>query len=299
MNENTIPGVSLSSLSAAKGRSKLVPCLVSFNGDSLDLVFRLSKDSAVIGRDGQSDILLSKEGVSRQHARIDRHNHSFMLTDLQSLNGTIVNDEPIEQVVLQDGDRIVLGNTELRFCHMDEIRLELHQSLRERAMQDHLTNVANRQFFLESLKKETSYSMRQSQPLSCIMMDIDHLKKINDEHGPEAGDLILRKIAAHLNDGLRSYDVLCRYGGEEFAILLRDTALSNALVFSERLRKRTETLRIPFKGQDLRVTLSVGVASLNPDYVQDAMDLVREADRYLYTAKSQGGNRVCSSRTVV
>lgn len=298
MNENTIPGVSLRPLKPAKS-AKRIPCLVLYNGDSMETVFRLSRPSHVIGRDSQSDILLSREGVSRQHARVDRHDESFAITDLQSLNGTLLNDEPIEQAVLKDGDRLTFGDTVLRFSFLDELKLEFHDAVRERAVQDHLTHVANRQFFLEMLRKETSYSLRQGQPLSCIMMDIDRLKKINDEHGPEAGDLVLRKIATHLSDGLRSYDVLCRYGGEEFAILLRDTALANALVFSERLRKRTETLEIAHAGGKLSVTLSVGVASLNPNYVQDAMDLVREADRHLYTAKAQGGNRVCSARTNV
>lgn len=263
----------------------------------MDEIFRLEKPSLLIGRGQHVDIQLSSAGISRQHARIDRHDNSFIITDLNSLNGTQINENRIQQSALQEGDKVTVGEAEFRFCFLSEDTIDFHSTLKESAVYDHLTQVTNKSFFLEMLRKETSYALRQGQNLSCIMLDIDRLQKINVEHGVEAGDVILRKVAQSLNEGLRSYDILCRYGGEEFVILLRDTALDNALVFSDRILKRVSRLLVPFAGKSLSVTISVGVSHLNPDQIQDAYDLIREADRHLQTAKMMGGNRVCSQRT--
>lgn len=300
MNENTTPGISLSILKTAKKRPSRVPCLVLFDGDRMDVIYQLQGPSNVIGRGTQSTILLSNDGVSRLHARIDQHDeHSFTITDLQSTNGTLVNEEPISQATLKEGDLVILGEAALRFCFLDSGQLELHRSQREQSVHDNLTNISNKQFFLEMLRKETSYCIRQRQPMTCLMLNIDHLQEVNKTFGNKAGDVVLQSIATRLQDGLRSYDILSRYEGGEFAILLRDTALDNALGFSDRIRMRLASAPIVFQDQSISITVSIGVASLNPDYIQDSMDLIREASRHLHTAKTKGGNMVCSSRTNV
>lgn len=300
MSDNTIPGISLSILKTAKKKYSRVPCLVLFDGDQMDSIYPIQGSSNVIGRGQQSTILLSNDGVSRQHARIDQHDeNSFIITDLQSTNGTIVNEEPVSQITLKEGDLVILGEAALRFCFLDQAQLEMHRSQREKTVHDNLTNISNKQFFLEMLRKETSYCIRQRQPMTCLMLNIDRLQEVNKTFGNKAGDVVLQSIATRLQDGLRSYDILSRYEGNEFAILLRDTALDNALGFSDRIRERLASEPIAFEKAFIPISVSIGVASLNPDYIQDSMDLIREANRHLQTAKTKGGNVVCSSRTNV
>ncbi|MCB0308305.1 MAG: diguanylate cyclase [Bdellovibrionales bacterium] len=302
MSENTIPNTDLRKLLSQKKPSVTrIPCLVIFGSDHIEKIhplhYPVEKNSIVIGRGQQSDIILSQEGVSRQHARIDKHENSYIIVDLHSLNGTLLNNEPISQAILKEGDKVGIGEATFRFCLLSEFQIEFEEVHKTKVVNDHLTNIATKPFFLEMLRKETSFAFRQNQPLSCIILDIDHLHTINEEYGDAAGDLVLQEVASFLNEGLRSYDVLCRYGGEEFAILLRGTALDNAMVFCERIRKRIELLKIPFEGREINITLSLGISSLNPDYIQDSMDLLREADRHLQTAKKHGGNQVCSQRS--
>jgi len=150
---------------------------------------------------------------------------------------------------------------------------------------------------LESLDRELNYAARLRQSLTCILLDIDHFKKVNDTYGHQAGDAVLRAIANALQQEIRRYDVLARYGGEEFVILLRATALDNALLLAERLRRLSSELEFVFDQKNASVTVSLGVASFDPDNPKSGDDLVREADRYLYEAKERGRNRVCSKRT--
>lgn len=164
------------------------------------------------------------------------------------------------------------------------------------AVRDGLTGIFNRRYMLDTLKREVAYAIRLRQPFSAVMFDIDHFKRVNDNLGHAAGDLVLKTLARGLQDGLRSYDVFARYGGEEFVILLRATPLENALIFAERVRKKTEEMEIIHEGKKIPVTISVGVAALDPDQAKNPESIIKEADRYLYEAKKRGRNQVCSSR---
>jgi len=279
-----------------KDAKRRVPCLTVLEGSSVGKVFRIEKTSVLIGRSNDVDIVLAEEGVSRKHARIDTHEDSYSLTDLGSTNGTLVNGIAVEQVALHDGDKLMIGDVLLGFALQDAMDVEYQEKLRTMAQKDGLTNVFNRRYFIETLRRETNYALRMRQSLTCIMFDIDHFKKVNDQYGHQAGDTVLREIAKNLSEGLRAYDLLARYGGEEFIILLRGTALDNALIFAERIRKKAESLNIVFGGQHTSITISVGVSTLNPDYPMEAEDLIKEADRYLYEAKKRGRNMVCSVR---
>lgn len=273
-----------------------IPCLEVLEGGWKGDVFQIRKKSVLLGRGSQSDIFLGNDGVSRQHARIDKHESGYTLTDLESTNGTLVNGAPIKQVALRDGDKILLGEVLLRFSLRDSFEIEHQKELKNLALKDGLTNIPNQQFFLEVLVREVLYALRVRQSLTCLMFNVDHLQRINKEYGSKAGDLILKKITQSLSEGLRAYDVLARYAEEEFAILLRGTALENALVFAERIRKRAEQLVVEYQGNRIPITISVGVSALNLDYALEPKDLVTEASRYLSEAKKQGFNRVCSAR---
>jgi diguanylate cyclase (GGDEF)-like protein len=169
----------------------------------------------------------------------------------------------------------------LSFCaHRRELELL--------AQTDSLTGLLNRGAFEQTLQRELHTSERDPQPISIVLLDVDHFKQVNDEHGHLTGDDILRRIAIALRAGTRPSDVLARYGGEEFVILLRDTGLEAAEEVAERLRKDIADLHeLP---RDVRVTASFGVATSSSR--QSASKLLSSADEALYCSKREGRNRV-------
>lgn len=161
----------------------------------------------------------------------------------------------------------------------------------KRASTDGLTGLVNRRAFDEHLKRLLNETDRFGQPLALILADIDHFKRINDTWGHEAGDDVLRQVSKKLVAGVRNVDVVARYGGEEFAILLPQTSLAGATDLADRLRHAVEVQPVKFKGEELGVTISLGVASY-PDAVRSRETLFRSADRALYEAKKAGRNCV-------
>jgi diguanylate cyclase (GGDEF)-like protein len=158
---------------------------------------------------------------------------------------------------------------------------------------DPLTKTGNRNALLGSLQREWEMAQRHNQPLSVIMLDIDHFKTINDTYGHGTGDAVLREVASCISDTVRSSDIVFRYGGEEFLILLANTSEAGAMLLAERIRAALEKrMHLPGDGVTLKVTASFGVASLTSEDTQDA--LVNRADLALYQAKGTGRNRVCS-----
>jgi diguanylate cyclase (GGDEF)-like protein len=169
----------------------------------------------------------------------------------------------------------------------------------ELARHDELTHLYNRRAMEDILANEAARAVRYGRPLSVLMLDFDHFKEINDRHGHRAGDFVLREAALVILRELRSNDNATRYGGEEFCLILPETAGEEALVLAERVRRALEArvFRVVRKDAvpvDLRITASIGVASLDGP-VDSAEALVREADRALYDAKAAGRNRVAGS----
>ena len=126
----------------------------------------------VIGRSDQADITLNEDGVSRSHARIDRHENSYMLVDLGSTNGTYVNGDPIEQKVLTDGDKVRIGDVLLRFAYQDLVDVNYQETLRDMAMRDGLTKAYNRRYFSEMLGREISFASRKTNALELRSLSI-------------------------------------------------------------------------------------------------------------------------------
>lgn len=170
---------------------------------------------------------------------------------------------------------------------------ELHQEREQQSVTDGLTGIANRRHFNEDFYKEFERAKRYGQPLSLIVADLDHLKKINDTYGHQSGDEAIKAIARALHDGSRSIDLAARYGGEEFCLLLPNTDLAEAERTAERLRKKISECTLEGPGN---VTASIGVASF-PMHADDPDELFHQADEALYQAKQSGRNRVCVAVT--
>ena len=162
----------------------------------------------------------------------------------------------------------------------------------EMATQDFLTGLLNRRETFHRLAEELQRARRLATPFSVLLLDLDHFKQVNDIHGHSAGDLVLQALAAALRQGVRPYDLCCRYGGEEFLVILPETALEAAAGIAERLRRDIEKLEITVaKETDLRMTASIGAATLAGNESID--QLIARADEAMYNAKSNGRNRVC------
>jgi two-component system, cell cycle response regulator len=190
--------------------------------------------------------------------------------------------KPFDAAELQARVRVSLRNKEL---------LDL---LSKKAMIDGLTGLYNRGYLNQRLKEELAHASRYDRPLSCIMLDVDHFKSINDTHGHGFGDMVLNEIAGIVQKVSRAEDITCRYGGEEFAILARETAADAAMALAERLRAAIETAKFSRGAISVSVTVSLGVSDLS----DGNQDIVDRADRALYESKHNGRNRATLFKAV-
>jgi len=175
------------------------------------------------------------------------------------------------------------------------------QRLKRQGITDTLTALNNRRFFEQRLQEEIEVSRRSKMPLSCMMLDVDYFKKVNDSYGHQVGDQVLREVATLIRAQLRGSDVLSRYGGEEFVALLSNTAGETAQEIAERVRRGIEEHIFTLPGGDkFNVTISIGVATYTPMSDADGTStdgefLVGHADRCLYAAKGAGRNAIVSA----
>jgi len=284
----------LTSLSEHTDPSRSRACLTVITGSAAGTMFRITRGDAVIGRSPTAAIRVVDDGVSRNHARIRHDSNGLFLEDLESRNGTYVNGARIsESTTLREGDKIQVGRTTvLRFAFHDELDDSFHDNLVSSALRDPLTRLFNKRYLLDRLDSELKFARRHNTAVSLLMLDLDHFKKINDTHGHLAGDAVLTNLAAIMLKAVRNEDVVARFGGEELAIILRATPMEPASLLAERLRKLVEQTVTHYGGQDLRATVSIGIASFPTTPAETVEQLMEAADRALYRAKHDGRNRV-------
>ncbi len=173
--------------------------------------------------------------------------------------------------------------------------IKLRELLKNQATRDPLTNLYNRRYLDEALPREIYQAKRYNHPLSVLMLDIDHFKTINDTYGHKAGDMVLKNVASVLQALSRKGDISCRYGGEEFLIVLQESTIKDAVKHAQKLRKEVAGLSFSWKGKDMKsIKISIGVASY-PAHGEFSEDLIGAADEALYRAKNGGRNRVESA----
>src|SRR5579859_6501247 len=232
-------------------------CLVHIypTGPGMGTRYALGDTPVVLGRGSDCEIRVNDHSVSRRHARIQPGADGYYAVDLQSTNGTYVNDVPASMYKLKDGDYLRVGNCIYRFLAGGNVEAEYHEEIYRLTIIDALTDIHNKRYLLEFLDRELARSARYQRPLSLLMLDIDHFKAINDDLGHLGGDFVLRELAARIKGNIRKEELFARYGGEEFIIVLPETTLDNGVLVAERLRKRVEGQVFQYEGKTYPVTI--------------------------------------------
>jgi diguanylate cyclase (GGDEF)-like protein len=269
-------------------------CLVHIypTGPGMGRRYPLGNARVVIGRESDCDIPIDDQSVSRRHACIQPAEDGYTVFDLQSTNGTYINDTMVSQCKLKDGDHVRIGNGIYRFLTGGNVEAEYHEEIYRLTIMDALTATYNKRYLLEFLDRELARSARFGRPLSLLIFDIDLFKALNDDLGHLGGDFILRELSGRVRRSTRKEEVFARYGGEEFAIVLVETGLEQALEKGERVRHLVDSQQFQYEGQSVHVTISVGVATTSGDESLTANQLIEQADAKLYDAKHAGRNRV-------
>lgn len=271
-------------------------CLVHIypTGPGMGARYSLGESPLVIGRGNTCEILINDHSVSRRHARIQPGADGYYAVDLQSTNGTFVNDVPASMCKLKDGDYLRVGNCIYRFLMGGNVETEYHEEIYRLTIIDALTDIHNKRYFLEFLDRELARSTRYDRPLSIIMIDIDRFRAINEDMGHLGGDFTLRELAARIKGNIRREELFARYGGEEFTVVLPETTAEGAVRLADRLVSVVHQTPFQYEGKSFPVTISAGVASTLGEKTVTPAELIRRADEKLYEAKNAGRNCVAS-----
>ena len=270
-------------------------CVVVIHGEGLGKRADIEDKPVVVGRSQEADLHIPHKSVSRQHCQIWRDGDAYRIRDLGATNRTRVNEQPVTETLLADGDHVTLGESILKFISHSSVEARYHEEVYQLATHDALTELCNRRHFIELVEKEIARAQRHGRPLVMCIIDVDLFKPVNDQYGHAAGDGVLRQMAAVVRRFVRGEDIAARIGGEEFAVLLPESDLDAALAFADRLRLAVAEETFVLGGEPRRITISIGVAGLGPGR-EDRSQLMQAADGQLYRAKEEGRNRVCVLR---
>jgi len=267
-------------------------CLVQYSGNSLGKRYILDQPEVTIGRSPETHICIQEAGVSRQHAKCLALGDRVDIEDCGSVNGTFVNDRRVDsRAALRDGDIIRVGPILLKYFAHDNIENVFHDKIYRMATIDAGTQIFNKKYLMEQLEAEFNFSKVYSRDLSIILYDLDFFKKVNDIYGHNAGDHILKESAELAKSCVRKDDVIGRFGGEEFCIVLPNTDAKTAYELAERIRRKIEAHPFTYDGKTIQQTISMGVSQLTGG-IRHPQALLEDADKKLYKSKNAGRNRV-------
>jgi diguanylate cyclase (GGDEF)-like protein len=265
--------------------------LIFIAGERIGRKLELRSGNLIVGRDPSSDVMINSDLVSRQHAKFMTHEDRTLLLDLESTNGTYVNDERIRRHELSDSDRIAIGKVVMKYLAAGNAEAGFHDEVNRLVNHDGLTDAFNKRYFEEHLDTATAPGHGV---VSVIVFDADHFKAVNDTYGHAAGDSVLRQLADCARRSIPEGVSLARVGGEEFALLGDGVELEGARVIAEQIRRAVDEHDFCFGDLTIPVTISLGVAELARDSNDKGQALFERADEQLYRAKQAGRNRVCS-----
>lgn len=265
--------------------------LVVIYGDELGKRHVIENKELRIGRGIDNEIQLLDHAVSRLHSIVKPTSFGVLLEDAGSKNHTFVNDRPITAQPLRDGDVIRIGRSIFKYLSGENVESAFHEEIYHLMTTDALTGAFNRRSFDKELKRTFSQAQRYKRPFCMLMLDIDHFKRVNDTYGHLFGDYVLAHLGRVILAVKRDGDIFCRYGGEEFALLMPEASMEEAVGVAERFREAIAESKIEFEGTPTPITVSIGVSSLEAG-MTGGQQLCEKADERLYLAKKGGRDRV-------
>lgn len=278
----------------AEGLTERQAVLIVLNGPEIGRRFVLHGASSVIGRDPErANIVLSDRTVSGMHARIDFDPGSgqHFVTDLESRNGVLVNLDRTQNSPLSREDKLFIGSVVLKFTFEDMLESSYRTRLDELLNLDELTGLPVKRVFDYELRRAFERSHSRNTRLSMLMMDLDGLKRINDTYGHLLGSHTIAESGRIIGRAIGRKGLACRYGGDEFISFVRHLSLDQTGQLAERIRSRIEQHRFKLNGQEVKPTISIGIAE-RTEFVQSPTELVLIADEALYRSKEAGRNVV-------
>jgi diguanylate cyclase (GGDEF)-like protein len=285
---------------AKKGESARAHAfLLIIQGPEVGKLIEIQSGVTFIGRAPTSKIRIDDEGVSRNHAKLIALEEGVVeIVDLGSTNGTLANGEFVTKKILRDGDRLQIGrSTILKFSYQDSVEEQFQRQLYESATRDPLTLLHNKRYFDERVQGEIAYAARHDQPISLLLIDVDHFKEINDTLGHQAGDAALRDVATLMSRTVREEDLLARLGGDEFVVVARGLDAAQTITIAERIRCLVTGYHFEFEAHVVPLTVSIGTATASGDACSSIDALVQAADAALYEAKSAGRDCVRAAKS--
>ncbi len=251
--------------------------------------FPLEGEEVIIGRSSDAHIQIDRDSVSRRHARLAKADGGWIVQDLQSTNGSYVNDVPIQEHKLAVGDQLKVGSAMFRYLAGGQIETQLLDELYQIAVRDGLTLALSRRAFVEAVDREVARARKLSKPLSLLVLDIDHVKQINDNFGQLSGDFVIRDLARRIRKKCERFDLLGRYDGTQFLLALPETTAAVGQSRAEELRELTAGEPFSFEGDRLAVTVTIGVVEYQPNW--ETAHFLRHTQEALLRGKKQGRNR--------
>jgi diguanylate cyclase (GGDEF)-like protein len=277
---------------------KLAPTLTVLEGPEVGAFYALREGRGThrLGRAEDADVQIAAASVSRYHVIFEvvrkAGRPAIQARDNGSTNGILINGQSVEQMWLVSGDKIRAGDVLLRFEWMSSAEVRYHRDVSNKLQagaRDHLTGLLTRVFLEQRLGPLLDEVDRRAQPACCLLVDLDHFKAINDTHGHLAGDQVLQRVSAVVQESLRRTDYAIRYGGEELLLVMPDLGLEWGVEVADRLRARIAAIDLSDVAQGLSVTASIGLALRREG--EDAGSWLERADQAMYRAKAEGRNR--------
>jgi diguanylate cyclase (GGDEF)-like protein len=269
------------------------PVLVRVGGSMNGQVCIFRKQEVTIGRSARASWRLYDLGVSRHHARMLRHRGKFYLEDLKSTNGTFVGGRRIGRTELAEGDLIQFGPVaRFRFALVDELSEASMLQLFEGQSLDPLTGAFNQQYLNQALEREVAFAERHDTNLALVLLELDGFRKYTDTFGQDGSDELLASLVEQIRDELRTEDVLCRYGADDFAILCRDIDADGAERVAKRVLERAELAACELHRGTRGVTVCAGAACLSDLSEIGAVELWAKAKSRLERARERGAGAV-------
>ncbi len=277
--------------------SKMPPSMVLLMGPAgyVGRHWSLENNDIIIGRSMSSNVFIDDRSVSKSHAKLTHSFGEVSIIDLDSTNKTIVNGTAIPPFVpkkLENNDQIKVGNVLFKYLEQGSLEAVAAQNLQQKSEKDALTTIWNKGALTIKGPELTKRAKLLNLPLSLLVFDLDHFKKINDSYSHQGGDYVLKEVAEVIQSKLiRGEDYFARFGGEEFVIVLMNTNIKIAEEIGERIRATIEKHEFSYDNKKISVTVSIGIAEMEPE-MSTFDELFAKSDSALYASKNSGRNRV-------